>query len=146
MLMCRLDRHASHTQHTTALKEHLARAQCKYKHYVDKKRSDRQFTEREMVHLRLQPYTQSSVVNRSCQFFGPFKILSKIGQAAHKMELPRVWCTQFFMSPKHTYLTTLQSSLLFQSHWTCPFLVWYLKRFWIAGWLRKAMQRICRYL
>ena len=47
-----------------------------------------------MVYLRLQPYAQSSVVNRPCpklvmKYFGPFKILSKIGQAAYRLELPR---------------------------------------------------------
>ena len=77
-----------------ALKEQLAGAQSKYKQYADRKRIDRQFTEGEMVYLRLQPYAQSSVVNRPCpklamKYIGPFKILIKIGQAAYWLELPR---------------------------------------------------------
>lgn len=85
---------ASQPEHTTLLKDHLARAQCKYKHFADKKRSDRQFAEGEMVYLRLQPYAQSSVVNRPCpklalKYFGPFKVLEKVGNAAYKLELPR---------------------------------------------------------
>jgi hypothetical protein len=85
---------SSHTQHTAALKDHLARAQCKYKHFADKKRSDRVFSAGEMVYLRLQPYAQSTVVNRPCRklalkYFGPYKILEKIGGAAYRLELPR---------------------------------------------------------
>lgn len=84
----------AHTEHTTVMKEQLARAQSRYKHFADKKRTDRQFSEGEMVYLRLQPYVQSSVVNRPChklamKYFGPFKILTKVGQAAYRLELPR---------------------------------------------------------
>lgn len=82
-----------HTQHTAALKEHLAKAQCKYKHFADKKMSERVFAVGQMVYLRLQPYAQSSVVNRPCpklalKYFGPYKILDKIGEATYILELP----------------------------------------------------------
>ena len=84
---------ASQNEHTTLLKDHFARAQCKYKQFADRKRSDRQFVVGETVYLRLQPYAQSSKVNRPCpklalQYFGPFKILEKIGNAAYRLELP----------------------------------------------------------
>ncbi|XP_073358271.1 uncharacterized protein [Aegilops tauschii subsp. strangulata] len=82
------------TEHTAILKEHLHRAQVKYKHYADKNISPREFMVGEQVYLKLQPYAQSSVVNRPCpklalKFFGRFKILEKVGFAAYKLELPK---------------------------------------------------------
>jgi hypothetical protein len=60
---------------------------------ADKRRSDRVFQEGELVLLKLQPYVQSSVVNHPCpklayKYFGPFKVLKKIGLVAYYLELP----------------------------------------------------------
>jgi hypothetical protein len=51
---------------------------------ADAKRSHHTFQLGELVWVKLQPYAQSSVVNRPCpklamKFFGPYKILDKIG-------------------------------------------------------------------
>uniref|UniRef100_A0A0A8ZMG0 Uncharacterized protein n=1 Tax=Arundo donax TaxID=35708 RepID=A0A0A8ZMG0_ARUDO len=75
------------------LKDHLARAQNKMKSYADKSRSTREFQVGESVYLKLQPYAQSSVANRPChkltfKYFGPYKILERLGKAAYKLELP----------------------------------------------------------
>jgi hypothetical protein len=45
------------------------------------------------VELKPQPYTQSSVVNRpypklAYKYFGPFKILERVGTMAYRLELP----------------------------------------------------------
>ena len=43
--------------------------------------------------LKLQPYVQSSIIKRanhkvSFRFFGPYKIIEKIGEVAYRLELP----------------------------------------------------------
>ena len=60
---------------------------------ADKGRSEREFSVGTMVYLKLQPYIQTSVAQRSNQklafrFFGPFKILQRIGKVAYKLDLP----------------------------------------------------------
>ena len=63
------------------------------KSYADKNRSPRQFQLGDSVFLKLQPYAQSSVANRpfpklAFKYFGPSKVLAKIGNAAYKQVLP----------------------------------------------------------
>ena len=78
--------------HLEALKVHLSAAQNRMKTQADKHRVDRQFQVGDHVLLKLQPYAQSSVVNRpfpklAFKYFGPYKVLEKIGLAAYRLEL-----------------------------------------------------------
>lgn len=79
--------------HIAQLKEQLLKAQARIKKQADKNRVDKEFEVGDSVLLKLQPYAQSSVVNRPCpklafKFFGPFKILARVGAVAYRLELP----------------------------------------------------------
>lgn len=76
------------------LKFYLGRAQSRIKSMADRKRSDKELQVGDMVFMKLQPYRQQSVVQRGCQklalkFFGPYKIVEKVGKVAYKLQLPQ---------------------------------------------------------
>lgn len=63
------------------------------KSQADKHRTKREFAIGDLVFLKLQPYVQSTVASRSNQklsfrFYGPFKIIQRVGQVAYKLDLP----------------------------------------------------------
>lgn len=75
------------------LKTKLTQALNRMKLYADQKRSDKVFQVNDFVLLKLQPYSQSSLVNRSCpklamKYYGPYKVIEKVGAVAYKLELP----------------------------------------------------------
>jgi hypothetical protein len=75
------------------LREQLLRAQTRMKKKADRNRSEREFQVGEQVLLKLQPYAQYSVVNRSChklsyKFFGPYTVLERVGAVAYRLQLP----------------------------------------------------------
>ena len=60
---------------------------------ADKNRTERMFEVGDWVYLKLQPYVHTSLARRSSQklgfkYFGPFKVLKKVGQVSYKLELP----------------------------------------------------------
>ncbi|KAH9671915.1 hypothetical protein KPL70_017529 [Citrus sinensis] len=75
------------------LKENLHQAQSKMKKMADKHRTEREFEVDDWVYLRLQPFKQASLALRkdrklAPRFYGPYKVLQRIGQVAYKLELP----------------------------------------------------------
>ena len=68
---------------TKLMQQQLLRGQQRMKNQSDKNRSEREFSEGDLVYLKLQPHIQSSVAFRSnnklsFRYFGPYKILSRV--------------------------------------------------------------------
>ena len=75
------------------IKEHLAKAQQRMKHYADQHRTERSFSEGDWVFLKLQPYRQQTVAVRKClklaaKYYRPFQVEEKVGAMAYKLKLP----------------------------------------------------------
>lgn len=76
------------------LKFHLLRAQNRLKQAADSHRSHREFSVGDHVYLKLQPYRQHSLKNRKTPhklspcFYGPFRVVDKVGSVAYKLALP----------------------------------------------------------
>jgi hypothetical protein len=84
---------AERQAYAALLKQKLASAQNRMKIQAGKKWTDREFQVGEFVLVKLQPYVRTTVISRPCpklalKYFGPFKILQKIGLVAYKRELP----------------------------------------------------------
>ena len=78
---------------TDLIHQHLSRAKEHLKHQADKNISERQFQVGDSVFLKLQPYIQSTLAPRANQklafkYYGPFKVIARIGSVAYKLELP----------------------------------------------------------
>ena len=79
--------------HTELIRQQLLRAKQWMKKTADLCRSERQFQLNDWVYLKLQPYVQSSLADRShhklaFRFFGPYRVIAKIGTVAYRFELP----------------------------------------------------------
>lgn len=75
------------------LKDNLKTAQERMKFYADQHRSERNFEEGDNVFLKLQAFRQTSLktakdTKLSPRYYGPYKILKKIGPVAYRLQLP----------------------------------------------------------
>lgn len=75
------------------LKDNLRKAQSRIKKYADRLRSERSLQEGDMVYLKMQPYRQNAFGLRGslklrAKFYGPFRVLNRIGRIAYKLQLP----------------------------------------------------------
>lgn len=75
------------------IKDNLSKAQARIKNQADKHRLDQHFSVGDMVYLKLQPYRHTSLSTHRClklhsKYYGPFRVLEKIGKAAYRLLLP----------------------------------------------------------
>lgn len=75
------------------IKQNLIKARERMKWFADKKRKEREIDVGDMVHQKLQPYTHTSLslhmhLKLHSKFYGPFRVLQKVGQHAYKLLLP----------------------------------------------------------
>jgi hypothetical protein len=71
----------------------LSQAQNRMKQLYDKGHKEREFQRGDLVYVRLHPYRQQTVARRlnmklAAKFYGPYKVLERIGEVAYKLELP----------------------------------------------------------
>ncbi|XP_035543213.1 uncharacterized protein LOC118347627 [Juglans regia] len=75
------------------VRENLQEAQVRMKYYIDKKRTQREYSVGDWVYLRLQLYRQMSIAVRrnlklSPIYFRTFQIIQRIEKVAYKLNLP----------------------------------------------------------
>lgn len=75
------------------MKQHLQHAQNRMKIQADAHRRDLEFDVGDRVFLKFQPYRLKSLASRPYEklaprYFGPFKVLARVGQVVYKLELP----------------------------------------------------------
>lgn len=75
------------------IKGNLLKAQERMKMYADRKRSERTLEVGDMVYLKLQPYRHTTLSLHRClklhsKYYGPFRIIQKVGPVAYKLLLP----------------------------------------------------------
>lgn len=74
------------------LKHHLKKSQDRMRTQANKHPTKRVFDIGDTVYLKLQPYCQNSLVVRevpklAAKFFGPYKIMDKVGKCTYKLDL-----------------------------------------------------------
>jgi ribosomal protein L21E len=76
-----------------SLQQNLLQAQQRMKKYADMNRTERKFSEGDMVYLKMQPYRETALGLRnalklSSKYYGPFRILKTVGKVAYQLQLP----------------------------------------------------------
>ena len=71
----------------------LQQAQARMKTVYDQGRVEREFVVGDWLYLRLQPYRKTSLALRqshklSLRFYGPYRVLERIGSVAYRLDLP----------------------------------------------------------
>jgi hypothetical protein len=77
----------------TQLKRTLEQAQARTMKYADAKRVERTFDIGDMAYLKMQPYRMAAfglrgAIKLHSKFYGPFRVIQKVGNRAYKLLLP----------------------------------------------------------
>ena len=77
------------------LQFNMAKAQQRMKYYADLKRKDVSYEEEDWVYLKIRPYRQrtlTSFLNEKLglRYYGPYKILQRVGRVAYKLSFRRI--------------------------------------------------------
>lgn len=77
----------------TDLRENLLKSQDFMRKHANKHRREVVFAENDWVFLKLQPYRLKSLAKKvneklSPRFYGPFKVLARVGEVAYRLDLP----------------------------------------------------------
>jgi hypothetical protein len=75
------------------LQQNLLQAQHQMKKFADRKRTPRTFSEGDLVYLKMQPYREKALglghsLKLSSKYYGPFRVLKRVGNSACKLQLP----------------------------------------------------------
>jgi hypothetical protein len=75
------------------LQKKLTLAQKRMKKYADEKRNERSFIIGDFVYLKMQPYRETALgrnnaLKLSSKWYGPFRILKKVGTVSYQLQLP----------------------------------------------------------
>lgn len=117
------------------LKHQLKKSQNSLKEFTDRKRKHMEFEVGDFVYLKLQSYHQLLVFQQrnlrlAPRYYGPYKILEKIGIIAYRLQLPPMskihqvfHVSQFKKHLGIAILTTTKLSIIFTSREMLPILV-----------------------
>jgi hypothetical protein len=75
------------------LKQNIKTSQNRMKQVYDRRHREKDYAVGDWVYLRLQPYRQTSISLRknlklAPRYYGPLKVLQRIGAVAYKLDLP----------------------------------------------------------
>ncbi|MCI01255.1 Ty-3/Gypsy retrotransposon polyprotein, partial [Trifolium medium] len=84
---------ANRQQLIIALRQKLLKSQAIMKHFADQHRRDIKFEVGSFVYVRLRPYRQkiatpTTYTKLSKRYYGPFKVVERIGKVAYRLDLP----------------------------------------------------------
>ena len=74
------------------MKDNLQVSQNQQKQYEYRHREERTFQVNDLVYFRFHPYKHTSLKNNGAKkikprYYGPYKVIRKIGQVAYELEL-----------------------------------------------------------